>query len=278
MIFRRHIPGEPLARFVDWLWFYEDFNPTHRREHVLPDGTFELVIDLREEPRRLFDRERDGRFTSMRRGWLSGPHSGYIVIDALPDSSMIGAHFRPGGAAAVLGLPADELRDQVVELDAIWGAGVGELRERLLAARGPQAKFHLLEQFLLARLARREADSIPQRRISWALTRFLSEPRALTIREVVDDLGISHKHFIEGFREQVGLTPKLFCRIRRFQEVLAKIASQQSVEWADIACDCGYFDQPHFVRDFQAFAGLNPTRYLSHRLEDPKFVAFEEGR
>ena len=272
MIFCRHIPGEPLAHFVDWFWFYEDCYPSHRREHVLPDGTFELVIDLREEPRKLFDRENGNRYTSFRRGWLSGAHSAYIIIDAMPGSSMMGVHFKAGGAAAFLGLSAAELRDQVVELEAIWGGCAWKWRERLLAAIGPQAKFRLLEQFLLGLLFRGKSDVTRQRQITWALQRFRREPHTLTIGAVVDELGISHKHFIEQFRRRVGLTPKLFCRIQRFQQVLSKITSQQSVEWADIASACGYFDQAHFVHDFQAFAGLNPTRYLSYQMDYPNFV------
>jgi AraC-like DNA-binding protein len=84
---------------------------------------------------------------------------------------------------------------------------------------------------------------------------------------------VSHKQFIEQFRREVGLTPKLFCRIRRFQEVLGLIHSQKTVNWADVACSCGYFDQAHFVNDFLAFAGLNPSAYLDRRLEeDQNFV------
>ena len=278
MIFCRYVPIEPLARFIDFFWFYDDYHPTHRREHVLPDGTFELVIDLRETPRKLFDREDGNRYTSFRRGWMSGTHSEYLIIDALPGSSMIGAHFKAGGATAFLGLPADELRDQVVELDAVWPGAAWELRERLLHANGPKAKFHLLEQFLLSLLRRNKSDATSQSRISWALERFLEAPHALTIRAVADRLGMSHKHFIEQFRRQVGLTPKLFCRVQRFQQVLSKIASRQSVEWADIACACGYFDQAHFVHDFQAFAGLNPTTYLSYQIEYPNFVPIDDWR
>lgn len=86
MLFRQHVPREPLARYVDWLWFYADLFPPHRREHVLPDGTFQLIIDLRDEPRRLFDRGGDNRETLFRRAWISGAHSQYIIIDALPGS------------------------------------------------------------------------------------------------------------------------------------------------------------------------------------------------
>ncbi len=172
MIFRQHVPEEPLACYVDWFWFFEDMS--HRREHVLPDGTFELVIDLREEPRRMFDRGGSNGETLFREAWMSGAHSQYIVIDALPGSSMIGVHFKPGGAAAILGFPADELRDQVVALDAIWGGTAAELRERLLQARGARAKFAILERSLSDRLTGRNLDEAQQRRVFWARDQFLT--------------------------------------------------------------------------------------------------------
>lgn len=278
MIFCRHRPGGALAPFVDWFWYFKDLYPPHRREHVLPEGTLELVIDLRDEPRRLFDRTEPDRHTEFRRGWLSGTHSSYIVIDAMPGASMIGVHFKAGGAAAFLGVPADELRDQVVELDAIWGGQAAELRERLLASPEPAAKFRILECFLTGLLSRHRPEEAVWQRISWALERFLDEPEMVTIGDVVHGLGISHKHFIAQFRDQVGLPPKLFCRVRRFQRALRQIHTRREVDWADLACRCGYFDQAHFANDFQTFSGLNPTRYLRHGPEDLNFVPVPDGR
>jgi hypothetical protein len=117
----RHIPAPPLNRYVDFFWYYVDLSPDHDREHVLPDGTFELIINLQETPRKLFHRADSTEHDAFKRGWISGAHSKFLVIDALPRSSMIGVHFKPGGAAAFLGLPAGELAGQVVELDAVWG-------------------------------------------------------------------------------------------------------------------------------------------------------------
>ena len=277
MIFRQHVPAAPLASYVDWFWFYQDLYPAHRREHVLPDGTFELIIDLRDEPRRTFDRA-SGRETLFRNGWLSGAHSRYIVIDALPGSSMIGVHFKPGGASAILGFSADELRDSVVELEDLWGAAAHELREQLLAARGASAKFAILEHALAARLARGRVDAAQQRRVFWARDQFIAGADELRIADVVDQLGISHKQFIEQFRRHVGLTPKLFCRIRRFQDVLARINTRKPVAWADVACACGYFDQAHFVHDFRAFSGLTPTSYAGNDgIEHMNFVPVDDA-
>jgi AraC-like DNA-binding protein len=93
----------------------------------------------------------------------------------------------------------------------------------------------------------------------------MTEPHATTVAAVTDQIGLSAKRFIQAFRDETGFTPKVFCRIRRFQQALNRMSGCKSVEWADVALDCGYFDQAHFIHDFRAFSGINPTSYLAHQ-------------
>jgi AraC-like DNA-binding protein len=136
-----------------------------------------------------------------------------------------------------------------------------------MEAQAPQAKFSVLEQMLLQRMAAAGAKGAGNRGVAWAMDQFIRQPHQQSIAAVSHSLGVSHKQFIEQFRREVGLTPKLFCRIRRFQEVLSRIHAQKSVNWADVACSCGYFDQAHFVKDFLAFAGVNPAAYMDRRID-----------
>ncbi len=261
----RHIPAPPLNEFVELFWYYVDFSPDHDREHVLPDGTFELIINLQETPRKLFHGTDTDEYDPFKRGWISGTQSKFLVIDALPNSSMIGVHFRPGGVAPFLGLPANELAGRVVELDAIWGNAVWEWRDQLLAVKTSVKKFAVLEHLLLQRLAESRKCRGPA--IGWALQRYMAEPSVQTITSVSGRLGFSHKHFIDLFRRETGLTPKLFCRIRRFQQALTEVQARAEIDWADVAYRCGYFDQSHFIHDFVKFSGLNPSAYPKCCLE-----------
>jgi AraC-like DNA-binding protein len=83
------------------------------------------------------------------------------------------------------------------------------------------------------------------------------------VSAVTDYIGISTRRFIQLFHQQVGLTPKAFCRVRRFQRVLRSVHGRREVDWAQVALDCGYYDQPHFIHDFQAFSGFTPSAYLA---------------
>ena len=74
---------------------------------------------------------------------------------------------------------------------------------------------------------------------------------------------MSQRWFTERFRAEVGMTPKLFARVQRFQRVVQTIHPLAQVDWADVASACGYFDQAHFIHDFRAFSGFTPAAYLA---------------
>jgi methylphosphotriester-DNA--protein-cysteine methyltransferase len=142
-----------------------------------------------------------------------------------------------------------------------------ELRERTLAAKSPEAKLQVVELALLERAAGM-FDGQPV--VEFAVENFLAAPATARITQVADKTGFSSRRFIELFKEHVGMTPKLFCRVRRFQKVLRRITSGRPVNWSAVALDGGYFDQAHFIHDFRAFSGINPSKYLADYQDFPR--------
>jgi len=274
MNYAEKAPAPPLSHYIERLWYYDSLDLTHSRERILPDGGFELIINLEDRRRKLFDRHDPSRYQLFHRGWISGAHAEHLVIDVLRGATMIGAHFRPGGAAPLLGMPADELTSKVVDLEAIWGKASWALRDALLESPTAQTKLNFLEAALLCRLKEGKGTAAAQfrthDRVHWATRQLNSNP--LRIPAVCSQLGISQKHFIDEFRSTVGLTPKRYARIRRFQKALAEIGARRQIDWSQVAFDCGYYDQAHFINDFQAFSGFTPQQYLASRLEYPNFA------
>lgn len=215
MLYRTHIPRPPLSDFVELFWLYEGYDPPQVMERVIPTGTMQLIFNLREDELRVYDRQDHNRFQSFGGCLISGAHSEFVVIDTASQASTMGVHFKPGGAHPFLGLPASELRDADVPLDALWGTKAIELRDRLLEAETPEAGFGILEQALLAQLAR---PLTHHPAVALALNEYQSMPRTRTVKEVSEQTGLSQRRFIQLFREEVGLTPKLFRRIWRFQD------------------------------------------------------------
>jgi AraC-like DNA-binding protein len=269
MALQTYIPRAPLAHFVKWMWLSQGDHPLHRRERVLPNGTMQLLISLQEKTLRVYDRQRRHQFQSLPASVVVGMQSEYSVIDTAPQASMIGVAFKPAGASPFFECPANELQGAHVPLESLWGAGADDLRDRLLEAQTPADKFRIFEQFLMDR-AIRPLELHPA--VTYALNKFQEVAQSTTISQVVNQTGFSARRFIQIFNESVGLTPKLFCRVLRFQEVLRLINGGQEIDLPEIALNCGYFDQAHFIHDFQGFSGLSPNAYLTHRSEHVNHV------
>src|SRR5581483_10585749 len=253
MIFHARVASKPLSDFVELLWLYEGYRQPHKKERLLPTGTTELVFDLRED----LGSDTCGSV-------LSGPHSEYFELDTSCETSVVGIHFKPGGAFPFFKMPANEFRNTNVSLELLWGSRARSVRDRLLAAVTSEEKFRILEETLLAEAAR---PLIHTPAVAFALKKFYRVPTVTTVSELSDEIGFSTRHFIQIFSAEVGLTPKLYCRVRRFQEVLKSVHRRTDIDWADVAINCGYFDQPHFIHDFKAFSRINPSTYSIARTE-----------
>jgi AraC-like DNA-binding protein len=250
-------PVPALAPFVERLWHFGDPGNGSPRERALPTGSADLVVRLSDRPVRLFAGADDRAGETFGHAVLAGARSSFHLRDASGPTCSAGVHFRPGGASALLGVPGDELSGRHTRLEELWGRSAGTVRERLLEQASPEARLALLERLLLARCPEPEP-------LHPAVARALSvlgAPGARSIAELAREAGVSHRWLIVRFRRSVGLGPKVYARIRRFQRALARAARGCACGWAQLALECGFSDQSHLVREFQAIAGLSPGEY-----------------
>lgn len=262
MPYWKHIPVFPLSQFVACFWYWEGVSQTPARERLMPTGQPCIIVNLRDDPLRLYHCDDFNRSESYGLALLSGAATGPVVIDNEQQDRVFGIQFRSAGAFPFFRIPANETANVAVSLDNLWRTGASELRERLLAATSLESMFQVGEIVLLAQAAR---SLQLHRAVNLALGRFCNAPHADTIAAISDQLGLSQRHFIAVFREQVGLTPKAFCNVRRFQYVLRSIRGTSRVDWAQVALDSGYYDQAHFIHDFRRFSGLTPRQYWENR-------------
>jgi AraC-like DNA-binding protein len=259
-IFNFYKPKPPLSKFVDSFWLFEGYEPERKTERILPTGTLELVINLRQNELLFYDDERPENCSRFSGAIVSGAHGRGLAPDTAEETFIIGVHFKPGGAFPFLGLPAGDLADTHVDLETLWGPSAGRLRERLCEARTSAERFQLLQEALLSRLC----HGVEQHHaVSAALEMFGKNQAGPTVREAAKYLRLSQRRFIQVFKAEVGMTPKLFSRIQRFQQTRTFIKQNPSPNWAALALDLGYFDQSHLIREFLEFSGLSPTDYLN---------------
>ncbi len=179
-----------------------------------------------------------------------------------PVTRSVGVHFKPWGLAPFLPMPAAELCDQLLTMEAAWGRpAVAELRDRLATAAGPREMLTLLEDELLRRL-RETAGLGLVRHTSGVIA---AATGAVAIGDLSTAAGVSSTHLAQRFKEVVGFTPKRLARTYRFAAAVRAIDPAGPVDWLEVAGHAGYYDQAHFGHEFRAFTGLTPTRYLDVR-------------
>ena len=200
---------------------------TGREALVLPDGCLDVVV-------------RAGRAV------VAGPDTGPVAVPVAPGEVVAGVRLRPGAAGAVLGVPADELRDRRVALEDLWGRAGREAGER--AGEDPFE--------LLAALRGRLDGAAPDRRVVEAARRLARAP-ATPVPALAASLGLGERHLRRRFAAGVGYGPKTFARVARFRRALALVRAGESL--AAAAAEAGYADQAHMTRELVALAGRTPA-------------------
>lgn len=257
-----YVPQPPLSAYVESFWLYEGERPEHAKERRLPDGSVGLIFNLHDDLIRIYDPRDQVTFRSYGGAVLSGPQSGYMLLDTASLVATLGVIFRPGGMLPFLPFPVSDLSDQVFSLETLWGAEAADLRGRLCIATTPAARFAILEQFLLRRL---DFSRTSHPAAACAVAGLRDAARFPTIASLAEHIGLSQTRLVQVFRDAMGMTPKQYARLSRFQRVLARLDAGGAGEWADTVFSCGYFDQSHLIHEFQAFAGLTPGQYLAMR-------------
>jgi methylphosphotriester-DNA--protein-cysteine methyltransferase len=165
-----------------------------------------------------------------------------------------------------------EITDWVADADLIFGNPFYRLREQLLHAPSIEIMFSLMEQFLIQRGGDALHADAASQCVAYAVSHIVSRPDASGNRILSDAIGYSQKHFIDLFKGQVGVTPKQYLKIMRFQKAIREIEKGGFVNWNQIALESGFYDQAHFINDFKSFSGFTPGEYVNRKTEVLNYV------
>lgn len=272
MILQIHKPAFPLNEFVENLVYYHGLTALHNLDRFLPDGNTEIILDLTENPQYIYDNETLQEIQICRCAWVSGVRTKPITIPSGKGSRMLIVAFKKGRAFPFYPLPVSELTDTVAEADLVFGRKFHDMRQQLLAAKSPDRMFQLVESFLLHQAGAALGEETPSRCITYAVSSIIHKPTAQRLSQLSDEIGYSQKHFIDLFRQHVGVSPKQYLRIMRFQKVIGAIENKDCIRWSNIALESGYFDQAHFIHDFKHFSGFTPNEYLKRKAATLNYV------
>ncbi len=266
MVYFEKAPSPALRFWVHSLWYCHAPNMQSGRERVLPSGYIQIILNLSREY--LTDCGKDGTaYEKYSRGILVGVRDRYQVVDTADMEETAGVVIRPGGFTGLFRERADLLYQKVIALDDIWNEP--RIFEYLAKARTPIQKLMCLDKLLAGLVGKKSRQS---EITDHAL--YLLRVKHLSIAECARSIGVSERWLSQIFREQVGASPKLWTRIRRFQTVTRALHAGLDIPWVELALDCGYYDQSHFANDFRAFSGLDASAYSKHLNQWQNHVTF----
>jgi AraC-like DNA-binding protein len=263
VIYLEHIPAPPLNRFVRVLWYARAPEPAHRRERILPTGNTQVILNLARDF--LLDCPEGAPARKMPASQVVGARTVYEIVDTSDMADLIGVVFQPGGLPLFAKDAADLFSNRSVGLEDVWGIHAQGLRDRLRELNTPQQKLQYLEMFLATFCVTGKHGYAVMPAIEFALQRFGQDACVASVCEVARSVGWSERRFSQVFREQVGLSPKVWCRVQRFQRVVRQLHAGADVPWPELALECGYYDQSHFANEFRAFSGIDATTYTRLR-------------
>lgn len=263
MIYVEHKPTSLLRRFVRSLWYVTGPVNEHRRERMLPSGCAHIVLSLsRDYLTECREGSPDERTAPA---LLVGQRSLYELVATSDFTELAGVLFIPGTAPALVNDRADLISNRTLPLDQLWPGSSDYLRSCMLQKSSPEARLRIFEDCLVALLnpTARSFAWTPHPAVRFALEELKKRPTQRSIADLARHSGWSERRFSQIFREQVGFAPKTWQRLQRFQRATEQIQARPGVAWAEMAIQCGFYDQAHLANEFRAFAGIDLTAYTN---------------
>ena len=264
-------PGGWLRPYVAWCTGYRQAGVAPAVHRGLPSPWLTMIVTL-DEPLVIARHPDPGQPASAHEFLLGGLHTAPALVTHEGSQSGIQLALTPLGARALLGMPAAELAGIDVEAADVLGRLAGEVRERVLSAPDWAGRFAVLEEFLAGRVRAAQAPGgpLPRPEVSYAWDRLRRSRGAVSVAALADETGWSTRHLSKQFRAETGLSPKEGARVIRFDRARRRLLRPQAggARLADLAAECGYYDQAHLARDFRDLAGCAPSVLLAEEFRN----------
>jgi AraC-like DNA-binding protein len=248
-------------------------------EHHVPSTEVPLILNFGEPHRR---REASGEWTARDGVWVVGLHNRHQVTRAAGLRQFMVVRFTPIGAHLFLRLPMDLIANEAIDLGLIDRVLARVLVDRVAAAQSWTDRFAAMESLIAQRVA--DAEIPAAMRFAWRS--LLAADGRIALGSLATGMDCSHRNLIARFRTCVGFPPKTIARLVRFNHTVRSLDRMSgtrandavgkpyvaakhpddpvvgTIAWADLAADCGYFDQAHLIKDFRRLAGMTPGAFV----------------
>jgi AraC-like DNA-binding protein len=251
MNYNRYSPAKGLEKLIECYWFVEGDESASRKEKIIPDGYPELIFHYH-DPYRI---NISGDWQLQSSTLLAGQIRKHFYLENTGKSGIVGIKLKPAAITYLFQIDMDQFVDRVVDLEEILKERFELVKDAINARKSHEEIIEILNSFFLATEV--EYDE----RIEGALGLLFEKHGDVRVGDLISTVNITERQLERLFKKYVGLPPKFYARIIRFSYIF-QLMQEGDQTWVDIAFQSGYYDQAHFIRDFKAFSGEDPSAYL----------------
>lgn len=257
---KRYPVSNPLLKkLIKYFWTVESQASVTVNHKLLPECNIDFIFNFSSPIKYIVD----GKSEAVPQGFhFHGVRDRYYIINSTGKVNVLGVSFFKDGLFPLLKAPLSEFGNNVAELDAIFGGFTAMLEEKLRAAACVQDRIDTLENELLE-LA--DAGLIPDKSTCSLLRAYDENSGELSVGEFCGQYGVNPRKLERAFNKYIGVSPKKYARIHRLKKAVDRMVESTDIKLTSFAYEHNYYDQTHFIKDFQAFTGSTPTQFLREK-------------
>lgn len=246
-------PSPGLRKIIECYWIVENDDPAPHQQKIIPDGYSELIFHYGDPYRIRLSHTWEQQSPHL----LAGQISRYFYLENTGKAGVLGIKLKPTALTHLFDLDMHQLNDKVIDLPPALAHRFSLLLQNILQTHDHDQWIATLDAALLQLL---DETPIKETPADQAVDLILSRRGMIGVSEITTNIGIGERQLERLFKKYVGLSPKFFARIIRFSTIF-QLIEQEDPGWAGLAYEAGFYDQSHFIRNFKAFTGEDPSRY-----------------
>ena len=250
MLYKRIDPTPELKDLINCYWIIENPDKTIIQQKIIPDGFIEIIFHYG-EPYKL---NLSGNWEIQSKSLFAGQITKHFFLQNTCKSGMLGIKLNPTAMYHLFNLSMDDYTNKVVDLKQAVGDKMDSFIESVFQIKDHDELIKETNQFFLDNLKYKESP------VDRAVNYILEKHGMVTVSEMCEVSGVGERQLQILFKKQIGLSPKLFARIKRFSYIF-QLVENNNQSWSNLAYDAAYYDQSHFIRNFKDFTGENPASY-----------------
>ena len=257
MQYHEYQPKGLLGEYVQTIWAMESENEeeTYPRSLIMPDGIVEIIFHYADP----FLYYKDNKRMLLAENAAVSMMTKHIQIESSARIGFIAVRFFPWGAYHFFDIPISTFLDDTINGERLWANSSKKIIADLKSADNREKRYELVEEFLIIKLKEHKKS---ETKTDEAVKLIRHSKGNLSIEDVCDKTGLNKKQLERKFVKLVGATPKIFSRICRFLHICRHLDEQKGKSLTQLAYECGYYDQSHFINEFKAFSGFTPKDFF----------------